>query len=59
MPVKLLNPHPVAEATAVERDKAMVVERGEEMVDGMAGIEAEEFILITPVRRIAPTPSHI
>jgi len=42
IPTQIVNPHPVAEATAVERDEATAVEREEAMVEEI----------------IAPTPSH-
>jgi len=55
IPIKPLNPHPVAEATAIERDEATAVEA---MVEEMAKSEGEKSNLMTPVRIIAPTPSH-
>jgi len=37
IPIQILNPHPVAEATSVEREEATAVERDEAMVEEMAG----------------------
>jgi len=54
----ILNPIPVAEAMAVERDEDTAVEKDVAMVEEMARAEEEEFTLMTPVNVIVQTPSH-
>jgi len=58
IPIQRLNPHPVSEATAAERDEDTAVEKVVAMVGEMVRAGEEEFNLGTPVRIIAPTPSH-
>jgi len=50
IPIQRLNPHTVAEAMAVDKVVAMM--------GIMVRAREEEFTLRTPVRIIAPTPSH-
>jgi len=58
IPIQRLKPHPVVEATAVAKDEDTEVKKVVAMVGNMARAREEEFISRTPVRIIAPTPSH-